>query len=53
MKLKKKNHFTLIIIGNRNLNKELDVCIAFESSARKGTIQLNIASMRGSLKLIP
>ena len=37
-KKKKKIHFTLIIIVTKNLNKELDVCIAFESRARKGTI---------------
>ena len=36
----KKNHFTLIITGNRNLNEKLGVCTAFESSARKGIIQL-------------
>ena len=62
---KKKTHFTLIIMGNRNLNEKLGVCTAFESSARKGiiqlfffflrirTIQLNMASMRVSLKLTP
>ena len=37
---KKKTHFTLIIMGNRNLNEKLGVCTAFESSARKGIIQL-------------
>ena len=60
---KKKTHFTLIIMGNRNLNEKLGICTAFESSARKGiiqlfflrirTIQLNMASMRVSLKLTP
>ena len=39
-KKKKKTHFTLIIMGNRNLNEKLGVCTAFESSARKGIIQL-------------
>ena len=36
---KKKTHFTLIIMGNRNLNEKLGICTAFESSARKGIIQ--------------
>ena len=39
-KKKKKTHFTLIIMGNRNLNEKLGICTAFESSARKGIIQL-------------